>query len=94
MHAHHSPLPRSLRFRDCKTTSIPIFSLFAQEMQSALTRGLKLVTQCATQGPFYSLLHDGEISSEFVNCAIELGQALAKAGGSRAGSSSIRGTGS
>jgi hypothetical protein len=50
----------------------------AQEIHNALVRGLKLVTECATHGPFYSLLHDGEISSEFVNCAIDLGQALAK----------------
>lgn len=66
-----------------------------QEMQNALTRGLKLVTQCATQGPFYSLLHDGEISCEFVNCAIDLGQALAKAGcssSSEEGSCSRAGT--
>ncbi len=50
-----------------------------QEVEAALARCLGLVQRCSTMGPFYALMHDGPISSEFVDCSVDLATALGKA---------------
>lgn len=53
---------------------------FGQGLLSALQRGQALAASCFSMGPFYSLIHDEDVSSEFVNVTIDLAQALSKVG--------------
>lgn len=50
-----------------------------QELERALNRCGDLVASCATMGPLFALMHDEQISAEFVSCTEDVGLALKKA---------------